>query len=177
MKSLLIVAFSLPYLALAANPETQPEAAQAAQRQRAQARMRMMRIAGMADALGLDEAQALRIHLAMRPFDERRAALELENAGLAKLIKRAADGDSAAIAQVDQTLQRIWDNRSEIQQLNRQMIDAAGRSLSPRQRAQLTLFIAIFQGELGEMQKRAQDRARQEALKDAVERARENAPK
>ncbi len=179
MKPVLLAMATIPLLALVASKElyAQAESPQNVQRQRNQARMRIMRLVGLADALGLDEAQALRIHETMRPFDERRAALEVENAGLARLVKRAADGDAGALGQVDQALQRMFDNRAEIQQLNRQMIEAAGKQLSARQRAQMAVFFATFGDELREVQRRAQERARQEALKSAVEQARQSAPK
>ncbi len=179
MKPVLLATATIPLLALVASRQlyAQAEPARDVQRERAQARMRMMRLVGLAEALGLDEAQALRMNETMRPFDERRAALESENTGLAKLVKRAADGDGGAVGQVDQALQRMFDNRAEIQQLNRQMIEAAGRQLSPRQRAQMAVFFATFGDELREAQRRAQERVRQEALKSAVERARESTPK
>ena len=142
------------------------------QRQRSESRMRIMRLVGLAEALGIDEAQALRLNETMRSYDERRIALETENSGLARVVKRAADGDAAALGQVDQALQRMFDNRAEIQQLNRQMIEAASRQLSSRQRAQMAVFFATFGDELREMHRRSQERARQEALKSAVERAR-----
>jgi len=180
MKPVLLATATIPLLALVASQELYAQAQspqQNVQRQRNQARMRMMRLVGLAEALGLDEAQALRIHETMRPFDERRGALEVENAGLAKLVKQAADGDAGALGQVDQALQRMFDNRAEIQQINRQMLEAAGKQLSARQRAQMAVFFASFGGELHEVQQRAQERARQEALKSAVEQLRQNAQK
>jgi hypothetical protein len=179
MKHLLIATFAIPILAVTASAQlnSQPQRAQAIQRQRAESRMRIMRVVGLADALGLDEAQALRISEAMRPFDARRAALETQNAESAKIIKRAADGEASAAAQLDQSLQRIWDNRVEIQQLNRDMFEAAGRELSPQQRAKMAIFFATFANEVRTMQQRAQERARQDALKAAAEHASDNAPR
>ncbi|HME90034.1 MAG TPA: hypothetical protein VKE49_01315, partial [Myxococcaceae bacterium] len=103
MKPVLLATATIPLLALVASQELYAQAQspqQNVQRQRNQARMRMMRLVGLAEALGLDEAQALRIHQTMRPFDERRGALEVENAGLARLVKQAADGDAGALGQV-----------------------------------------------------------------------------
>src|SRR6516162_3042513 len=132
MKPVLLATAAIPLLALVASRDldAQADSPQNVQRQRAQSRMRMMRLVGLAEALGLDEAQALRIHETMRPFDERRGALEVENAGLAKLVKQAADGDAGALGQVDQALQRMFDNRAEIELINRQMLEAAGKQLS-----------------------------------------------
>lgn len=179
MTRLSVATAALVVVALVAGSRAmgQAEPAVTPQRQRAEARMRIMRLVGLSEALGLDEAQAVRLNETMRPYDERRIALEAENGGLARVVKRAADGDATALGQVDQALQRMFENRAEIQQLNRQMIEAAGRQLSPRQRAQMAVFFATFGDELREMQRRAQERARQDALKTAVERAREHPQK
>jgi len=177
MKPLLITALAVPILALAAGQIDSPQRPVPPGRQKQLARMRMMRIAGLADALGLDDGTALHLNDVMRQFDDRRVALEVENVELAKTIKRASDGDPAALGNTDQSLQRIWDNRTEIQQLNRAMFEAVGRELSPQQRAKMLIFFATFQAEQQEMNHRAQERARQEALKTAVERAAGNAQK
>jgi len=177
MKPLLITALAVPILALAASQLDSPQRAVPPGRVKQQARMRMMRIAGLADALGLDDGTALHLNDVMRQFDDRRVALEVENGELAKTIKRASDGDPAALGGTDQALQRIWDNRTEIQQLNRAMFEAVGRELTPQQRAKMLIFMATFQAEQQEMNQRAQERNRQEALKTAVERAAGNAPK
>ena len=177
MKPLLITALAVPILALAASQLDSSQRAVPPQRQKQLARMRMMRISGLADALGLDDGTALHINDVMRQFDDRRVALEVENGELAKTIKRASDGDPAALGGTDQALQRIWDNRTEIQQLNRAMFEAVGRELTPQQRAKMLIFLATFQAEQQEMNQRAQERARQEALKTAVERAAGNAQK
>jgi hypothetical protein len=177
MKPLIITAFAIPILALAASQLDAPQRGVPPGRQKQLARMRMMRIAGLADALGLDDGTALHLNDVMRQFDERRVALEVENAELAKTIKRASDGEPAALSSTDHALQRIWDNRTEIQQLNRAMFEAVGRELSPQQRAKMLIFLAVFQAEQQEMNQKAQERARQEALKTAVERAAGNAPK
>ncbi|HYR54761.1 MAG TPA: hypothetical protein VEM39_01510 [Myxococcaceae bacterium] len=177
LKPLLITALVVPILALAASQLDSPQRAVPPGRLKQLARMRMMRIAGLADALGLDDGTALHLNDVMRQFDDRRVALEVENGELAKTIKRASDGDPAALGGTDQALQRIWDNRTEIQQLNRAMFEAVGRELTPQQRAKMLIFMATFQAEQQEMNQRAQERNRQEALKTAVERAAGNAPK
>ena len=177
LKPLLITALVVPILALAASQLDSPQRAVPPGRLKQLARMRMMRIAGLADALGLDDGTALHLNDVMRQFDDRRVALEVENGELAKTIKRASDGDPAALGSTDQALQRIWENRTEIQQLNRAMFEAVGRELTPQQRAKMLIFMATFQAEQQEMNQRAQERNRQEALKTAVERAAGNAPK
>ena len=82
MKPLIITAFAIPILALAASQLDAPQRGVPPGRQKQLARMRMMRIAGLADALGLDDGTALHLNDVMRQFDERRVALEVENAEL-----------------------------------------------------------------------------------------------
>ncbi len=178
MKPLLLATVAIAILAVAASAQVEKERAPGPglAKQRAESRMRIMRLVGLADALGLDEAQALRINELMKPYDDRRVALEMQNAELAKVIKRASDGDAVAGAQLDKALQRIWDNRTEIQRLQREMQETVGHELAPQQRAKMTIFFASFGNELRTIQQRAQERARQDALKAAAERATENAP-
>jgi hypothetical protein len=175
MRRLLIATLMIPLAVLATVSQIGSARAQGANRQRAASRVRLMRVVGLADALQLTEAQALRMSEAMRPYDERRAALQAENAELAKVIARAARGDPGATAEVDSALQRIWKNREVIQQLDREMIETAGRDLTAQQRAKMAIFFATFADEVRNMQQRAQERARQDALKAAAERAGEAA--
>ncbi len=177
MKRLLIATSAIAVFAVAASAQLEAPGAQVVQRQRALARQRIMRVVGLADALGLDEAQALRMAEVMRTYDERKAPLQVQNAELAKVIKRASEGDSAAISQLDRALQTISDNRTQVQQLDREMMEALGRDLRPQQRAKMVLFFVTFADELRTMQQRAQARQRENALKAAAERGADNAPK
>src|SRR5580704_14629849 len=91
-----------------------PNAQQQAQhRQREEQRMRTMRVVGLAETLGLDQAGALQLDGQMRPFDDRRALLRDQLHADSKLLEQAADGDPSAVGQVDGALSRMFDNRAK----------------------------------------------------------------
>ncbi len=161
MRSLLIAAFALPVALLAANGRQggQPQN-EAAKRESVQKRIRLMRIIGLADALNLDEAQALSLVKAMRPYDERRRDLQAQIAQANRVLKQAAEGDASAAGHVDQATQIILDARVQIAANNRDMFNAIGRDLSPEQRAKMALFFARFEVQLRNMAAQAQKKAR-----------------
>jgi len=177
MKRLWIAVSAIMIVAVAASAQLETPRAQVVQRQRALARQRLMKVVGLAEALELNEVQALRMADVMRRYDDRKAPLQVQNAELAKVIKRASEGDSAAVGQVDRAIQTISDNRVQVQQLDREMMDELGRNLSPQQRAKLMIFFVNFVDEQRNIQQRMQARQRENALKAAAERAAENAPK
>jgi hypothetical protein len=177
MKRLLIAASTIMIFAVAASAQLETPRAQLAQRQKGLARVRLMKVVGLAEALDLDEAQALRMAEVMRRYDERKAPLQVQNAELAKVIKRASEGDSAAAGQLDRAIQTFSDNRVQVQQLDKEMMDELGRNLPPQQRAKLMIFFVNFAEEQRTIQQRMQARQRENALKAAAERAAENAPK
>jgi len=177
MKRLWIAISAIMIFAVAASAQLETPRAQVVQRQRALARQRLMKVVGLAEALELNEVQALRMADVMRRYDDRKAPLQVQNAELAKVIKRASEGDTAAVGQVDRAIQTISDNRVQVQQLDREMMDELGRNLSPQQRAKLMIFFVNFADEQRNIQQRMQARQRENALKAAAERAAENAPK
>jgi len=144
MKRLWIAISAIMIVAVAASAQLATPPAQMVQRQRALARLRLMKVVGVAEALDLNEVQALRMADVMRRYDDRKAPLQVQNAELAKVIKRASEGDSAAVGQVDRAIQTISDNRIQVQQLDREMIDELGRNLPPQQRAKLMIFFVSF---------------------------------
>ena len=144
MKRPWIAISAITIFALAAGAQLETPRAQVDQRQRALARVRLTKMVGLAEALDLIEAQALRMAEVMRRYDERKAPLQVQNAEAAKVIKRASEGDSAAIAQLDRAIQTMFKNRVQVQQLELEMMDELGRNLPPQQRAKLMIFFVSF---------------------------------
>jgi hypothetical protein len=153
VKRLWIAVSAITILAVAASAQLEKPRAHVVQRQRALDRQRLMKVVGLTQALDLNEAQAQMAEV-MRRYDERKAPLQVQNGELAKVIKRASEGDSAAVAQVDRAIQTISDNRIQVQQLDREMIDELGRNLPPQQRAKLLIFFVSFAEEQRAIQRR-----------------------
>ncbi len=129
----------LPLAALAAPPDARAEAEQEAEKQ-----LRLARVLGLAEDLELDSAQALKVDETLRKFDERRRPLKEQVRESAEILERAADGDSAAMPQVEPAAQRAFDARAQLAALDREMFQALSKDLPPQKRAKLALFMARF---------------------------------
>src|SRR5712692_131487 len=80
----------------------------------------------------------------MHPFDEQRKEVRAQINEASKIIKRATEGDSSALAQVDQANQTILEGRVRVAEIDRDMFIAVARELTPGQRAKMAVFFAKF---------------------------------
>jgi hypothetical protein len=124
-------------------------------KERAEKRMRLMQVIGLAEALDLSETEALKLAEKMRTFDDKRRPLREEMMEAMKTLKSAASGDSAALPQVDVATQRILDGRARLAQVDKEMFNALAKDLSPQKRAQLALFLAEMHGGMKGMKMKA----------------------
>jgi hypothetical protein len=145
-----VLSLALFPLAVLAGSQEREDLSEAERVERREKRVRMMRVLGLAEELGLQEAQALKMAETMRQFDERRRPLQQQVRESAEVLQRAAQGESAALGQVDSATQRVFEARTQLAALDRDMYQALSRDLAPQQRAQLALFLARSKG-LGKM--------------------------
>ena len=157
MKKALMLALLTPLLALAAPPPGPPAgrgmgpppgAPGPGMRPEHERRMRLMMVVGLSDALGLSEAEAVRLADKMKTFDERRRPLRDEMMEQTRILKLASQGDAASLAKVDDAVNRILDGRTKMAQLDKEMFLALGKDLTPQKRAQLALFLGHFKHEM-----------------------------
>lgn len=149
MKKLILALAVLPLAALAA-PAGPPGKAEAdAHFEQMERRMRLARSIGVAEALGLDENQAVKVNAEMARFDEQRKPLMRQIHDGMQLLRRAAGGDAAALAGVDQAVTAIFDARARIQAVDREMFQSVARNLAPEKKAKLAVFFAHFAGRFG----------------------------
>ena len=161
----------LPLAALAASTDEKAEAEQAAERQ-----MRLARVLGLAEELELDSAQALRLDETLRKFDERRRPLRAQVRESAETLERAADGDSAALNQVDQAAQRAFEARAQLTALDREMFQVLSKDLTPQKRAKLALFMARFENRFTKFKHKFREQVREkmkEKRKEKLQRLQE----
>jgi hypothetical protein len=142
MRSLLIALLAIPAASMGANPAP-PEPAAANQR-RIQNELHLLRIIGLADALGLNEAEALRLDRLMRPYDERKRKVRAQIGEALKVIKLATEGDPAALASIDPALETVLNGRAQVAEIDRDMLLGVSRELTPQQRAKMAVFFARF---------------------------------
>lgn len=146
----------LPLAALAQASDAQQEAEQEAEKQ-----LRLARVLGLANELELDSAQALKLDETLRKFDERRRPLRQQIRESAELLERAADGDTAALGQVEQAAQRAFDARAQLAALDREMYQTLSRDLPPQKRAKLALFMARFENKFMKFKHKFRERQKE----------------
>ncbi len=152
-KLILTLIAAVPLAALAApkaaGPGGGPPGDETARMERMERRMRLARTLGLAEALDLNESQALKMQEAMSKFDERRKPLLRQMHDSMMTLRRAATGDETAQGQVDQAMARIFDARAQIQQVDREMFGTITKDLSPQKRARAAVFLSHFRGRFG----------------------------
>src|SRR5262245_19937139 len=97
-------------------------------------RSRMMFLVGVAEALKLSDAEALRMADKFKGFEDRRRPLREQMMEAMKTLKAAADGDAAALSQVDAATAKVLDGREKMAALDREMFQTVSRELSPQRR-------------------------------------------
>jgi len=116
-------------------------------REQREKRMRMMLVVGMAEALSLSEAEAIRLADKIKAFDDKRKPLREQMFASMKLLKAAADGDTAALPKVDQATTAVLDLRQQMAAVDKEMFLSVSKDLAPQKRAQLAIFLAKFMRE------------------------------
>jgi hypothetical protein len=153
MRKLLVVLAALPLTALAqaaapgrpaGGPGRPPEP------ERLEKRMRLARTLGLAEALDLDTAQALKLDETLGRFDDRRKVIRKQAADARDALRRAAANDKATAAEVDAAVAKLLDARTQAQALDKETLQAVTQGLSPDRKARATLFL----GQLRRMERR-----------------------
>jgi hypothetical protein len=57
-------------------------------------------------------------------------------------VKAAADGDQAALAQVDANIQKVLDGRAQLAAMDKEMFVFLSKDLTPQKKAKLALVLA-----------------------------------
>jgi hypothetical protein len=109
-------------------------------------RMRLARTLGLAEALDLDSAQALKLGDQVARFDEKRLAAHRQLRDAHDVLRRAASGEKTTQAEVDQAIQRALAARAQLQTIDRDTIATITKDLTPEKKARAVLFLQRFQG-------------------------------
>jgi len=112
-------------------------------------RMRAARAIGLAEALDLDEKQAEKMREVLGRFDDQRKPIMKQVHDGMQVLRKAANGDKASQGQVDDSVQKVFDARSRMTALDKEMFQAIAKDLSPEKRARAAVFLAHFQGRFG----------------------------
>jgi hypothetical protein len=129
-------------LAAFAGPKGAGPGDDGARRAERERKMRTLMVVGMAEALQLNEAEALRMSEKIKVLDEKRKPLRESMGESMRTIKAAADGDATALTQVDAAMERVLSGRQQMAALDKEMFQVLGKDLTPQKRAQLAVFLA-----------------------------------
>lgn len=110
-------------------------------------KLHMMLVVGIAEALSLNESEALKLSDKLKAFEEKRRPVREAMVDALKTLKQAGDGDTAATGQVDAAVQRLFDSRLQMAQMDKEMFNGLSKDLTPQKRAQLAIFLAKFHAE------------------------------
>jgi hypothetical protein len=117
--------------------------------ERMEKRMRLARTLGLAEALDLDAAQALKLGEAVSKFDDRRLAAHRQLRDARLVLRRAAQGEGVSAAEVDQAIQKVLEARTQIQAVDREIVATVTKDLTPERKARAVLFLSKFQRRFG----------------------------
>ncbi len=81
-------------------------------------------------------------------FDERRRPYQEQQIQYSRILKKAAEGDSSAVAQVDEAIARIFDLRVQLTQIDKDMLNALSKELTAQQRAKLALVFGSLRDQM-----------------------------
>ncbi|HVO18267.1 MAG TPA: hypothetical protein VMU15_03370 [Anaeromyxobacter sp.] len=150
MRKMLIALLMIPAVALAqAAPKDKAgpdgRGPDPARMEKMEKRMRLARTLGLAEALDLDTAQALKLGETLSRFDDRRQAARKQAMDARQALRQAAQPDSkATAADVDGAISKLLDSRTQLQAIDKEMLASATKDLTPMQKARAALFLGRF---------------------------------
>jgi hypothetical protein len=112
-------------------------------------RMRVARTLGLAEALELEPAEAVKLSAQLEKSDEKRLPIHKQLADARQTLRRAASGEKVTAAEVDQAVQRMFASRGQLEAIDREATQALVKDLTPDKRARAVLFLERFQRRFG----------------------------
>jgi hypothetical protein len=112
---------------------------------------RMMLLVSVAEALELNEAQALKLSDKLKVIDDKRRPVREAMGEAMRQVKAAAEGDAAAAANVDQNVQKVLDGRVQMAQLDKELYATLAEGQTPQKKAKLAVVLAKVGEEMRRM--------------------------
>jgi hypothetical protein len=107
-------------------------------------RMQLALTLGLAEALQLDDAAALKVRGQIEKFAPRRMAAMTQMRDSVQVLRRSAKGEKVAAAEVDAAIVKLLDARAQVQAVDRDVVNTVTKDLAPEKRARAVLFLAQF---------------------------------
>ncbi|MFO0598067.1 MAG: hypothetical protein U0228_22385 [Myxococcaceae bacterium] len=105
-------------------------------------KMRLMYLVAISEALNLSDADALKLSDKLKAIEDKRKPLRQQMGEAMKSLRDAADGDQAALTQVDANVQKVLDGRAQMAAMDKEMFNSLAQGYAPQQRAKLALVLA-----------------------------------
>ncbi len=112
--------------------------------ERMRRRMQLALTLGLAEALQLDDAAALKVRGQIDKFAPRRMAAMTQMRDSVQVLRRSARGEKLAAADVDGAITKLLDARAQMQAVDREVVTVVTKDLPPEKRARAVLFLAQF---------------------------------
>ncbi|MFZ5442617.1 MAG: hypothetical protein ACOZQL_21590 [Myxococcota bacterium] len=110
--------------------------------------VRLMYVVAISEALELSDADALKLADKLKGVEDKRRPLRQQMGEAMKSLRDAADGDQAALAQVDANVQKVLDGRAQMAAMDKELFATLSQGLPPQKRAKLALVLARLQHEM-----------------------------
>jgi hypothetical protein len=112
--------------------------------ERMRRRMQLALTLGLAEALQLDDAAALKVRGQIEKFAPRRMAAMSQMRDSVQVLRRSARGEKVSAAEVDAAIGRLLEARGQMQAVDRDVVTTVTKDLPPEKRARAVLFLAQF---------------------------------
>lgn len=112
---------------------------------------RMVLLVAVAEALELNEAQALKLSEKLKAVDEKRRPVRESMHQAMRQVKAASEGDPGALAAVDANVQKVLDGRAQLAQLDKELYATLAEGQPAQKKAKLALVLAKVGDELRRM--------------------------
>jgi Spy/CpxP family protein refolding chaperone len=99
---------------------------------------------GLAEALDLDEGQALKLREVVDRFAQKRQPLMQQQHDAMQVLRAAASAEKADAAAVDQAIGKLHEARAQLQALDKELVSAVTKDLAPQKKARAVLFFGRF---------------------------------
>ncbi len=98
-------------------------------------------VVAISEALGLNEAESVKLSEKLKGFEAQRAPLRIEMFKAMKAVKDAADGDAAAQANIDANVQKVLDGRTQLAALDKELYNSLAQGQTAQKKAKLAMAL------------------------------------
>lgn len=109
---------------------------------------RLMYVVTIAEALELNEADAIKLSEKIKVLDEKRRPLRQAMGEAMRAVKDAAEGDQAALGQLDANVAKVLDGRAQMAMLDKELFTSLSQGYPPQKRAKLALALGRLNHEM-----------------------------